>query len=68
MPAMELNSSTIRWEVAPEPDEEYEYLSGFALSSAMNSFRLFTGSAGLTTNTNGLIANRLIVVKSLRGS
>ena len=39
--------------VAPQLDNENEYLPGFVLSSAISSFTLFAGIDGLTTNTNG---------------
>ena len=63
-----MNSTDIRWLVAPEPDEANEYFPGLALSSAINSFTSFAGTDGFTTSMNGLIASRLIGTKSLSGS
>src|SRR5262245_30134628 len=67
-PAIELNSTDIRWLVAPEPEEANEYLPGLALSSAISSFTSFAGIEGLTTSMKGLIASRLIGEKSRSGS
>src|SRR3990172_5204781 len=58
----------IRWLIAPEPDEENEYLPGLARRNAISSFTLFDGIDGLTTRTNGLVAMRLIGAKSFSGS
>ena len=37
VPDIVLNSSICRWPMPPVPEEEYEYLPGFFLSSARNS-------------------------------
>ena len=66
--AIELNSTDARWLDAPDPDEENEYLPGFARSRAISSETFFTGTEGLTTSTYELTASRLIGAKSFNGS
>ena len=47
---MELKSSATRCAVAPVPEEEKAYLSGFARNSATNSFALDAGKFGRVTS------------------
>src|SRR3954467_15116407 len=68
MPAWWLKSSAKRCAVAPVPDEEKVYLSGFFFSSSMNSRALFAGNDGLVTITYALRQIRLIGARSLSGS
>ena len=68
MPALELKSSAKRCAVAPVPDEENVYLSGFARSSAMNSRASLAGNEGFVTSTYALRQIRLIGARSLSGS
>ena len=68
MPACELNSSATRCAVAPVPEDAKVYLSGFAFSSAMNSFALFAGKPAAATSAYGLRVIRPISVRSLSGS
>ena len=52
----------------PLPAEPNEYLFGFALSSAMNSLRLFAGTLGCTSSTLGCEAYIVIGAKLATGS
>ena len=66
--AIDRNTSEIRWLIAPEPEEEYEYLSGLARRSEMNSFTFAAGNEGCVTSTYGPFVNWLIGEKSVTGS
>ena len=44
------------WLMLPLPEVAKEYLSGFAFSTAMNSFRSFAGKFGFTAITLGITA------------
>ena len=68
MPACRENISAATWPVEPAPDEPLEISPGRCLASAMNSFTVRTGSAGLTTNTSGVSLVMEIAAKSLIGS
>src|SRR4051812_37386029 len=67
-PAIELNSSETRCAVAPVPDEEKVYLSGFDRTSSTNSRALFAGNEGCVTRANGAMAMRLTGCRSFSGS
>ena len=54
--------------VAPVPEEENAYLSGFARSRAMNSFAFAAGKEGFVTRAKGVSAIRLTGEKSFIGS
>src|SRR5262249_4680539 len=66
--AIELKSSVKRCAVAPVPEDENVYLSGFARTSATNSFAFAAGKDGFTTSANGVLPIRLIGARSLSGS
>src|SRR3977135_1166909 len=68
MSAIELNSSVIRCAVAPVPEEENAYLSGFARTCAMNSLAFDAGNEGCVTSAKGAAAIRLTAAKSFSGS
>src|SRR3954464_577475 len=67
-PAIELNSSDTRCAVAPVPEEEKVYLSGFERTRATNSAAFFAGNDGCVTNANGAMAMRLTGCRSFSGS
>jgi hypothetical protein len=69
VPVSALKSSPSRCEMPPVPEDAYEYLPGFFLSSAMNSFMSFTGTFfGFTVMTLGTFTRLMIGVKSFAGS
>ena len=68
MPAMWLKSSAIRCAVAPVPEDENEYLSGFAFRSATNSLALFAGKSGRVTSANELVQVTATGARSFSGS
>ena len=61
-------ASPARCWVLPGPEEPYEYLSGFALISATNSFTLFAGMSLLMTSTFGTLATSATGARSFSGS
>src|SRR5262249_62393130 len=65
---VELKSSVKRCAVAPVPEYENVYLSGFARTSATNSFAFAAGKDGFTTSANGVLPIRLMGARSLSGS
>src|SRR6267142_2855895 len=58
----------MRCAVAPVPEEENAYWSGFARSKAMNSFAFAAGKEGFVTRAKGVSAIRLTGAKSFIGS
>ena len=46
-----LNSSSVRWLVAPAPEDANEYLPGLARIAATNSATFDAGNAGWVTST-----------------
>src|SRR5436190_22258927 len=68
MPAWWLKSSAKRCAVAPVPEDEKVYLSGFAFARSMKSRALFAGNDGLVTSTYALRQIRLMGARSFSGS
>ena len=68
MPARLLNIADATCPVEPLPDAATVSSPGLRLASAMNSFTVFTGSAGLTTSTSGTSLVCEMATKSLTGS
>ncbi len=68
MPVMVMNSSQKMWCTAPTPAEAKASSPGLLLASAISSLTELTPSDGLTTSTNGTVANSMIGEKSLAGS